>query len=59
MPICSELAPLALRDFICADVSSLVLHIYTALCNIRSGSLSSLLRVLSHMIPQTILSLIR
>ena len=59
MPICSELAPLALRDFICADVSLLVLHISIALCNVRSGSLSSLLRVLSHMMPQTILSLVR
>ena len=51
--------PLALKGFICDVVASLALHMSIAFCNVRSASLSSLPRVLSHIIPQTIRSLIK
>ena len=47
------------NDFIWDDVVSLALHMSMAFCRVKSGSLRSLLRVLSQWIPHTILSLIK
>ena len=49
----------AANDFICLVVASLALHVSIAFWNVRSGSFSNLLRVLSHRILQTTLSRIK